>query len=222
MKNSFINKRFKNDRYMSISFYLVAINILVYLLCFLKIDILDIPLKYALSLVPSLVVKKYFFWQFITYFFTHIYPMHLFFNSIQILFFGIPVERAIGSKEFLLYYCITGFIGGLFTFLVWYLTGSLNNALMGASGSIFAVMILYAMCYPSSYILVFFFLPVRAPFFVLFLIAIELFYLLSPMTGLNISHATHLFSLLAGIVYIIVRMRINFFKEWKNMLFYKG
>lgn len=222
MRNTFINKKFSNDRFLGISFYIVSINILVFILFFFNINIMGLNLRYALALIPKLVIEKHFLWQFLTYFFTHFNSTHLLLNCIQLLFFGLPVERAIGSKEFLLYYLITGFLGGLLTFVLWYFTGGLNYSLIGASGAIFATLIMYAMCYPSSYIFVFFVIPVRSPFFVLVLIVAEVMYMILPNSYSNVAHATHLFSVLAGIIYIYVRMKINFFKEWKNILFYKG
>ena len=40
------------------------------------------------------------FWQPITYMFVHGDLMHLFFNMLALIFFGVATERAIGSKEF--------------------------------------------------------------------------------------------------------------------------
>lgn len=50
--------------------------------------------------------------QIITYMFMHGGLMHIFFNMFALWMFGTSIERAIGSKRFLIYYFVTG-IGAL-------------------------------------------------------------------------------------------------------------
>ena len=68
----------------------------------------------AVSLFPSLYaylglsviscVGYHFWWQPVTYMFVHAGFSHILLNMLGILMFGLAVERAIGSKEFLLFY----------------------------------------------------------------------------------------------------------------------
>jgi len=51
-------------------------------------------------------------YQIITYMFMHGNLMHIFFNMFALWMFGTSIERALGSKRFLIYYLITG-IGAL-------------------------------------------------------------------------------------------------------------
>ncbi|MCL6349527.1 rhomboid family intramembrane serine protease, partial [Pectobacterium carotovorum subsp. carotovorum] len=66
-----------------------------------------------LGLVPILVVEAQTYWQFFTYQFVHGDFFHLAFNMLALFFFGVPVERKIGTKEFILYYLLIGTIGGI-------------------------------------------------------------------------------------------------------------
>src|SRR5690554_6513 len=51
-------------------------------------------------------------YQIISYMFMHANFMHIFFNMFALWMFGTSIERAIGSKRFLIYYLVTG-IGAL-------------------------------------------------------------------------------------------------------------
>ena len=102
-------------------------------------------------------------WQFFTYMFVHQGVSHIIFNMLALLFFGFSVEKAIGSKEFVLFYVVCGAIGGLLSFAVYYFTGSYNYFLMGASGSIYAVLFAYAVCFPRSVIYIWGIIPVPSP-----------------------------------------------------------
>lgn len=51
-------------------------------------------------------------YQIITYMFMHGSFMHIFFNMFALWMFGTSIERALGSKRFLIYYMVTG-IGAL-------------------------------------------------------------------------------------------------------------
>lgn len=218
MKNTFLNKRFKNDSYYGLTSYLVMINALVYLLIRFNLTIKGLPLSHYLALTPIYITKRLYLWQFVTYMFTHVEFWHFFCNMIVLICFGYRTERAIGSKEFLLYYMFTGIFSGLLTFVVWLISGKLGYSLIGASGVLFAIMFLYAMLYPYDRVLVFYFIPMRVPFAVLFVTALELVLVLSPRGGGNVAHATHLFGFVAAILYTSVRMRMKPFTFWKNLI----
>lgn len=48
-------------------------------------------------------------YQLITHMFMHGNLMHIFFNMFALVMFGVPLERAWGSKRFLIFYLVTGF-----------------------------------------------------------------------------------------------------------------
>ena len=57
---------------------------------------------FALNVVGF--VYNHYLWQVFTYMFVHGDLSHLFFNMLALLIFGTAIEKAIGSKEFLLMY----------------------------------------------------------------------------------------------------------------------
>lgn len=167
-----------------------------------------------LGLVPFLVVDKQAYWQFFTYQFVHGGFFHLGINMLTLFFFGVPVERKIGTKEFILYYLLVGTIDGLLSFLVYAATGFYYINIVGASGAIFGVLLLYAVIYPNSVIYLWAVIPIPAPLLIVGYGVIELISMFSAND--DIAHLTHFIGLLAGWVYIRIRFGIKPLKVWNS------
>ncbi len=205
---SFLRRPFKYVDFHA-SLYIIILNFVIFLITYF------IPqLKYYLSLNVGLVIYRKMYWQFLTYMFIHQGFMHIFFNMLGLLFFGFAIEKAIGSKEFLLFYFICGIASGLFSFVIYYFTGSYRIFLMGASGAIYAVLFAYAVCFPRSRLYVWGILPVPAPILVLAYAIIEV--VEQFVSSSNIAHMTHLFGFAAAWLYFLIRMGINPIKIWRN------
>lgn len=205
MRNNFINRKFSYSFYDA-SLILVAINALVY-----AITVLIYPaLTYYLSLVPSLVYYKHFYWQFFTYMFEHGSIYHLLSNMLALYIFGTAAERAIGSKEFLLYYLLVGTLSGIAAYFSYYFANT-NTVLLGASGAIYGIMLLFAVVFPNSRVYLFWIIPIPSPVLVILYFFIEFF---SQSLNDGVAHSVHLFGLLFGYLYIRIRMRIKPLQVW--------
>ena len=154
------------------------------------------------------------YWQFVTYMFVHSDWSHLFSNMLGLLIFGITVERSVGSKEFLLFYFLTGILCGVFSFFFHYVTGGYYVFLMGASGVVYAILLLFAVIFPRSTIYIWGIIPLKAPVLVVVYTIFELFSQFSGKT--NIAHYTHLAGFLFAWLYCLIRMGVNPWKVWKN------
>jgi len=190
-------------------YWLIGINVLIYVaMYFLGFR----RLTYYLSMIPGLVMQGWV-WTFVTYMFVHGGFSHILFNMLALFIFGTHVERQMGSREFLLFYFLTGALAGVFSFVVYYLTGSYMVILMGASGAIFAVELAYAIFFPSSIIYIWGILPLRAPVMVLGFTALEL---VSSIFGLNqgVAHLTHLAGFGFAWLYFVIRFGMN---PWKRL-----
>lgn len=169
---------------------------------------------YYLSLNVVYVVRYKAFWQFVSYMFVHAGVRHLLLNMLGLFFFGVGVERAIGSKEFLLFYFTTGIFSALFSFILYYFTGAYLVFLMGASGAVYAVLFAYAVCYPRSIIYLWWVIPIPAP------LVVVIFAILEVASGFfsnsNVAHFTHLFGFLVALLYFLIRMGVRPFKIWKD------
>jgi membrane associated rhomboid family serine protease len=197
-------------QYYNAAFILIGINVAVFLLGFVAPSILN-----RMALIPAAIIVRTWIWTPFTYMFVHGGTWHLLFNMLGLFFFGVQLERRIGSHEFLLFYLLSGTLAGLLSFAVYVLTGTFNVALIGASGAVFAVLLAFATYFPHANILLFGILPIRAPILVLGYAGLELFNMLGR-TGGNVAHMTHLIGFGVAFLYLIVRMRINPITVFKN------
>ncbi len=156
-------------------------------------------------------------WQPVTYLFMHGNFWHIFVNMWCLLMFGSVLERAIGTKKYLIFYFVTGLGALLIHFLVQDIQAQhfladganmqkyytlLGTPTLGASGAIFGIQIGYAMLYPNAlWTLVFPPITLKAKWFVLIFMAIELF---TGITGTmdGIAHFAHLGGALFGFLLI--------------------
>ena len=209
MNNSILKRPFPYT-FSSVTFYLIGINIIFYMIG----SIYPRSVLYT-AMIPGLVIQKFYIWQFITYMFTHGGFSHILFNMLGLFFFGMQVERRIGSYEFLLFYLLTGVLAGILSFIVYYLTGSYNVILLGASGSIFAVLLAFAVYFPNAKIYIMGIFPVRAPLLVIGYTVIEIF---SQITSarIGVAHLTHLAGFGFAYLYFIIRLGINPIDSFKH------
>ena len=143
-------------------------------------------------------------WQPVTHMFMHGGFWHIFLNMWCLLMFGSALERSIGSKKFVLFYFVAGLGAVAVHTLVQYLQGPiLNVPTLGASGAIYGIQIGYAMLYPNDiWTLVFPPVSLKAKWFVLIFIAIELF---TGITGTadGVAHFAHLGGALFGFLLML-------------------
>lgn len=193
---------------------LILINFAIFALCYLYENVYYYVHLYG-AMNPTLVEKGHMYWQFITYMFVHQNFRHVLFNMLALLIFGLNLEKAIGSREFILFYMVCGVLSGFFSFLVYRFTGQDKVFLLGASGAVYSVLFAYAVFFPRSIIFIWGIIPVPAPVLVLLYALIEL---ASQFFGSdsNVAHMTHLFGFLAAWLYFVLRMGIHPVKIWKQ------
>jgi len=201
--------RYSNN---SVVFYIIGITLLVYLT---QVRFFPI-ITYYLAMIPELVIHGWV-WQLASYMFVHDPNgfTHILFNMLGLFIFGRYVEQKVGSKEFILYYIVTGTLAGAASFAVYYFTGNTLAILLGASGALFAVELAFAAFFPDAIIYVWGIIPLRAPVMVLGYTALELFFSVTGMQA-RVAHLTHLFGFAAGWLYFLVRYRINPWRAFRG------
>jgi membrane associated rhomboid family serine protease len=75
--------------------------------------------------------------------------------------------------------------------------------IIGASGAVFGLLLAFGMLFPNSVIYLYFFVPIRAKYFVILYGAIELFSGITQSSGDNVAHFAHLGGLLFGFLLIM-------------------
>ena len=153
-------------------------------------------------------------WQPLTHMFMHGGWWHILFNMYTLVMFGMVVERALGTKKFLILYFVTG-LGAvaLHTGVEWLTVhGSSDTTalydlyrtpMVGASGAIYGVLVAFAMLYPDARMTLLF-PPVTldAKWMVIVFVGLEL---LTGIVGtrLGIAHFAHLGGALFGFLLIL-------------------
>lgn len=204
--NPLIRRPFRYTNH-NLSLYLIAANVLVFALCYVMPD-----LTTYLALNPVNFLGG-MFWQPLSYMFAHGSLDHLLFNMLGLLFFAPQIEREFGSKEFLLFYLLTGVLSGLASLGIYLATGAMYTFLLGASGAVYAILLAYAVLFPEADIYVFGILPVRAP------ILVGIYALMEAADQVfgfqsSVAHLTHLSGLLFAWLYFPIRFGVS---PWRRL-----
>jgi membrane associated rhomboid family serine protease len=164
-------------------------------------------------------------YQLVTYMFMHGNFEHLFFNMFALWMFGNTLENIWGPKRFLLFYILCGIGAGLIQEGVQYIVyarelsqyqnvnmggtiipmGQYLNYLttVGASGAIYGLLLAFGMMFPNSMIYLYFFMPIKAKWFVIGYAVIELLNGLGA-SGDHVAHFAHLGGMLVGLIIILI------------------
>ncbi len=173
--------------------------------------------------------------QFITYMFMHGNIMHIFFNMYAVFMFGAILENVWGPKRFLFYYIFTGLGAAAIQLLVYYfeITPNLNHinevlaqtkdyveqskiveirnqylnryVVVGASGSLFGLLIAFGMLFPNSELMMLFIpIPIKAKYFVMGYGAIELFSGIRNNAADDVAHFAHIGGMLFGFILLMI------------------
>ncbi len=134
-------------------------------------------------------------WGALTYMFLHAGFWHVFINMLMLFFFGLPLERRWGSREFMRYYLLCGLGGVALSFLFQ------SASIIGASAAVYGLMVAFAMTWPDAPIHIWGIFPVKAKWVAAFLFVVST---LSAFGGGRdgIAHFAHLGGLATGFVYL--------------------
>ena len=117
-----------------------------------------------LSVHGDTLQQPWMWWKWLTYGFAHD-PRdisHILFNMFGLFIFGSTVEQRLGKKEFARFYLAAIVIGGLAWSIRNALAGGGPGLVLGASGGVQAVTILFCLYYPQATIYLMLVLPIKA------------------------------------------------------------
>lgn len=185
---------------------------------------------FALHDVRSFYFKPH---QIVSYMFLHGGFDHILFNMFALWMFGSALENFWGPKKFLIFYVLCGIGAGLLHLGVLYYentqmlevfsrlpiqeqdslwtdpTFKLNTATLGASGSVFGCLAGFGYLFPNSLIYLYFFIPIKAKWFVIAYGAMELYLGVRNSAGDNIAHWAHLGGALIGFLLVLYWNKTN-------------
>ena len=165
-------------------------------------------------------------WQFITHMFMHGDLGHIFGNMFALWMFGSILENLWGPKRFLTFYLVCGLGAALCHMIVLYQemkpvvdaynlmpyeqqqallhnpNFKLNEATLGASGAVFGCLTAFGYLFPNTRIYIYFFIPLKAKWFVLLYAGFELSMAINNSAGDNVAHVAHLGGALVGFLLV--------------------
>ncbi len=154
---------------------------------------------FQFGLIPYDVTHRLRVWQLVSYIFLHDTTgvMHILFNMLGLWMFGSALEDVWGSREFTKFFFICGVGAGILMVL---LSPNDLSPTIGASGSIYGILLAFGVLFPDRiiYYLIF---PIPAKYFVMIMGGLAFFSSMSASGG-GIAHVAHLGGMLCGFVYL--------------------
>lgn len=90
-----------------------------------------------------------------------------------------------------------------------YVNAQLNEATIGASGAVFGCLAAFGYLFPNTYIYIYFFLPLKAKWFVIIYAGFELTMALQNSAGDNVAHFAHLGGAIFGLALVYFWNKTN-------------
>jgi rhomboid-like protein len=166
-------------------------NIIIFIIgC--GLEILNFPFYQTFALYPK---DGFHYYQLITHQFLHSGILHLLFNMFALVSIGPQVEDFLGRKRFIISYLLCG-LGAAFLHMV-----MVNSfvPMVGASGAIYGIVIMFAILNPNEKLYFFGIIGVKAKYLISILFGIEvLLGFFSQNDG--IGHFAHIGGGLTGIL----------------------
>lgn len=158
-------------------------------------------------------------WQVVSYQFMHGGLAHIFLNLFALWMFGMELETRWGSKRFLTFYLVCG-VGAAITQLFIAPMFSQAAPTIGASGSVYGVLLAFGLTFPNRPIMMFpFFIPIPAKFFVIIFAGIALISGFSS-AGDGVAHFAHLGGALTGFIFLKFGTMLKFKKSSSSSQFF--
>jgi len=177
------------------------------------------------QMIPSLEVERWLalskaevmqgqVWRLVTYAFCHDTKnlLHIVFNTLCLWWFGRAIEERQGSREFLAFYLVAAVFSGL-AHIALEAVFNQSSIAVGASGSLMAVMSIFAMLYPRQQVMFFGLIPIEIRWLIVGFIAFDTIPIWAALSGRQtndgIAHGAHLGGLLFGFLYHIFELRLT-------------
>lgn len=171
-----------------------------------------------LALERDLLFESGQIWRLLTYAFCHSENqiLHLICNMVALFFVGRIVAHKLGDREFLALYLVSAVFSGIVQACSMAVFRAPGPAwVLGASGAVCAVFMLFAMYYPRMKLYLFGIIPIQAQWLLLALVAYDTlgFLGLAPSIfaggGTTVGHAAHLGGLAFGFLYFQGSMNLT-------------
>ncbi len=203
---------------------LIYINLGVFLLYHAVLITFKLFNASGIFLLPFLAMPAdgrqllYHFWTPITYMFMHEGFLHLFFNMLCLYWFGKIFLMYYSEKQLTGLYLVGGWVAGLFYFLSFnifpYFDAAVSQGLLlGASGSIMAIIVASAVASPNLEMRILFLGGIKLKYIALVAILTSFFGITSNNAGGEIAH---LGGALMGYLFVVSLRKGKDITKWLN------
>jgi len=212
------SNRLRYIRFQYVTIGLIAVNVLVFLYGWAVGETGAIVSSFELSYgfipavanghvdLPPVYVAVPGWLNFVTYSFLHLDFWHLLGNMLFLWVFGDNVEDAFGHFRFLLFYLASAAAGAFAHALI---APTSEATLVGASGSVSAVVAAYLMLHPRVWVwvLVLGRIPLPLPAYIVLAAWIGLQFFMLVTGAADVSYAAHVGGIVAGALLTLVLRR---------------
>ena len=137
---------------------------------------------------------------------------HILFNMFALWMFGRAVEQRYGQREYLLFYLAAIIFAGIcWNISALFADGNSSLPMLGASGGIAAVLILFAFSFPHQKLLFMFAIPMPAWVFAVIMVTLDLLGATGRAGESNVAYTAHLGGALFGFLYFWLHWRFSNF-----------
>ncbi len=144
----------------SIVTILIVINVAVYVLSALSVTLAELVFVSCAMQADAVVHGQV--WRLVTAQYLHASTFHLLLNMIGLHFLGRPLERMWSARRFFTIYTLCGLFGNVF-YTVLGVRGVIDPLMpaVGASGSIYGLLGIVAVLFPTATVYIYFLFPMR-------------------------------------------------------------
>lgn len=176
-----------------------------------------------LGLDRDFVFRSGQIWRLLTYAFCHSeqHLMHIVCNLLALFFLGRMVAQTLGQREFLWFYLVSAVFSGIVQVASLAAFSAEPTLVLGASGAVSAVFILFALHYPRLRLMLFGVVPIEARWLLAAVVAYDGLGFLGMVPsifiaeGTRVGHAAHLGGLVFGLLYF--RWEMNLTRWWDGI-----
>lgn len=209
---------------LSMTAKLIIVNVAVFVIAMLITGGKNGGVVFEWFGLPVETLKKPWEWyRFLTYGFLHSMRdiLHLAFNMLALFFLGQSVERRMGRMEYLRFYLVAVVVSGFLGAIGYWVGGTTNVNIVGASGAVIAITILFACYFPNQEILLMMVLPVKAWVLAAIVVGSNLYQSIVPLPD-GSQEGTAFTVHLAGAAFAFIYYFQNWNLGWLNFSRFKN
>jgi membrane associated rhomboid family serine protease len=193
---------------------IILINVLVY---FLQQTLPDDLVTNYLAASSDALFRHGRIWELVTATFLHDphFFFHILWNMLFLWMVGREMESFYGSRDFVAMYLGAAIVSTL-GWAILDVFSPLHGVMLGASGAVMAVVVVYALYYPRREVLLFFILPVEMWLLVVVFLGYQVWEFIHPGVESKVAVASHLTGALYG--YLFKRFDLRWSRlSWSRM-----